>query len=66
MTIPSDPPALSINPPSPQGLERIDAIEETNRQLLAEKEEMEATISALRHEISLLRSQLKASQAQPD
>jgi chromosome segregation ATPase len=66
MTIPSDPPAVSINPPSPQGLERIDTIEESNRQLVAEKHEMEATITALRAEISSLQDQVNAAEAQQD
>jgi hypothetical protein len=66
MTIPGDPPAVSINPPSPQGLERMETIEESNRQLVAEKQEMEATITALREEISFLRDQLKAAQAEQD
>jgi cell division protein FtsB len=66
MTIPSDPPAVSINPPSPQGLERIDTIEESLRQLVAEKQEMEATITALRQEVSSLRDQLNAAQARQE
>ncbi len=66
MTIPSDPPAVSINPPSPQGLERIDTIEESLRQLVAEKQEMEATITALRQEVSSLRDQLNAEQARQE
>jgi cell division protein FtsB len=66
MTIPSDPPAVSINPPSPQGLERIDTIEESLRQLVAEKQEMEATITALRQEVSSLRDQLNAAEARQE
>ena len=64
MTIPNDPPAVSINPPSPEGLERIDTLEESNRQLVAEKQEMADTINGLREEISLLRDRLDAAQQQ--
>ncbi len=66
MSIPNDPPAISINPPSPQALERIDSDEESIRRLVADKQEMEATISALRDEIRVLRDQLNMATTQRD
>jgi hypothetical protein len=66
MSIPNEPPAISINPPSPQALERIDSDEESIRRLVAEKQEMGATISDLREEIRVLRDQLDAAIAQRD